>query len=165
MYICIPAGLKLQPLPPKVGTTSTLHYIWCHQGTVLNLGWPCGPYPEPGWSTHATKPSGLSSEAAPPLPSCLFCFLSLFPSSPSLCLCPVVLRAEAGLLPWALCCGSHSTASALRFAHRPLSLGQLPGPFGLFPELNLIFFCTSAVLLSEPSGAAGRRCGWGWSRG
>jgi hypothetical protein len=34
-------------------------------GHCVLFGLALWPYPEPGCSTHATKPSGLSSEAAP----------------------------------------------------------------------------------------------------
>lgn len=91
--------LELQACFTMLGTARALFPLWAG---------PVAPHLGPGWSTHAIQPSGFSSGAAPlwPLVSSVSSPCSL------LCcpFCPVVLKAEAGLFPWALCCGSHLTA-------------------------------------------------------
>lgn len=82
----------------------------------------------------------------------LFPLLVLFFPVP-FALCPVVSRAEAGLFPWALCCGSHVTAPTLSFAHRPLSLD-----FSWAPLISyLLLHLRNYSLRSQWSSGC-----WGW---
>lgn len=80
---------------PKAGTTSMLHHAWYCQGTVPTLGWPCGP-PSWAWLVHPCHSTfRVQLRSRPSLASCLFCFLSLFPSLLSLLPCGFEGRGRA----------------------------------------------------------------------